>query len=1003
MMLPPGVTEKPSPRVQAAYRTCYTQSQTWRHKIFSAKGRQANMLLYMCMLLAGLNHVLASPLYKKFSYVGPSLEAGVTQKYEIREKPCTGGKGDVVGECLFNFQCVHRKGTVIGTCIDGFLFGVCCDVSEGDFNNVIKTTSSTTEKNVEQVTDHKFIIPHVPSPERDHFFLTKTKPDNSVLLYTVDIFNNDEDNIAGLPNTSIEKTMVDVEENLEKNEGVSMSTVLHIPESLYNNTGSSKIPPVILDIKNSNSKSTTADREVLSGSTSSSRLETSTEPLLLWTLGSQTSMKSTKPAKNTVTVSSSSDFPTISDSKNGITAFMTVPKKTDQTTTPITSLNTDESVEGTQTSYFIQDENHNDKQETSLSELTRPLLPNFPNVLDNSTPAYNDGDITTVNLSDPLAVWTTMRPQKRPVLQTMSSLSSSVVTTDNLLFWTTAKPKLRPRPTVSTTTVPTTTTEKSKPSGLLIPNNPSNSMPDVFSADQIIDNLINSMTEELKKESSSTELPTTNTQSWATSTYAIFPHAFDISHNIVNVDSGNKKPSEIDETTITDGSSFTTSYSTISESDNVFNDYDPFDTRITTEESRDPEIESITESSETTTSVQAGETTPIDEFIENLLNSLIHSNSTTAPPIDLDLIQQMLSGDASHLDDELELPDISSISALTEIDMVDEDPSDATPSTEVVTKPFTNPPQRTTTSTTTSTTSFSSTTTTTPTSTSTITTTTTMPTTTTTSTTTMKQWDWKTTCGVRPLSTSRTGRIVNGRVSGFGDWPWQVLVRESTWLGLFSKNKCGGVLLNEKYVLTAAHCKPGFLASLVVVLGDVDLSNNYEPRQPIEKNVKRVIVHRDYVARTFDNDLALLELASPVKFDEHILPICLPKDDSDDFVGDMGTVTGWGRLNYGGPVPDRLQVVDLPVVSNSECQSWFREAGHRKNIKPEFMCAGYKSGVKDSCEGDSGGPLSVQGRDGRWVLAGTVSHGIKCAYPNLPGVYMRMSYYKPWIENIINS
>ena len=54
-------------------------------------------------------------------------------------------------------------------------------------------------------------------------------------------------------------------------------------------------------------------------------------------------------------------------------------------------------------------------------------------------------------------------------------------------------------------------------------------------------------------------------------------------------------------------------------------------------------------------------------------------------------------------------------------------------------------------------------------------------------------------------------------------------------------------------------------------------------------------------------------------------------------------------------------------------------------------------------QGDSGGPLSIRQKDGRWVLAGTVSHGIKCAYPNLPGVYMRMSYYKPWIERIIYS
>nr|XP_045618584.1 serine protease filzig-like [Procambarus clarkii] len=254
-------------------------------------------------------------------------------------------------------------------------------------------------------------------------------------------------------------------------------------------------------------------------------------------------------------------------------------------------------------------------------------------------------------------------------------------------------------------------------------------------------------------------------------------------------------------------------------------------------------------------------------------------------------------------------------------------------------------------------------------------------------------------CGVRPLA--REARIVNGERSDFAEWPWQALVKESTWLGIFTKNKCGGVLLNKRYVLTAAHCQPGFLASLIVVLGEYDLSDDYEPKQVVQRNVKRVIVHRGYVAKTFDNDLALLEMERPVTFEEHIVPICMPQGN-EDFVGKMGYVTGWGRLSYGGPVPTQLNEVELPIITNSECQHWFTEAGHIKNIKPEFFCAGYKLGKKDSCEGDSGGPLSIRGDDGRWILAGTVSHGIKCAYPNLPGVYMRMTYYKPWIESIIN-
>lgn len=92
--------------------------------------------------------------------------------------------------------------------------------------------------------------------------------------------------------------------------------------------------------------------------------------------------------------------------------------------------------------------------------------------------------------------------------------------------------------------------------------------------------------------------------------------------------------------------------------------------------------------------------------------------------------------------------------------------------------------------------------------------------------------------------------------------------------------------------------------------------------------------------------------------------------------------------------------VDVPVITNDACQEMFQKSGHLKAIRESFICAGYAEGLKDSCEGDSGGPLSIKRETGQWVLAGTVSHGIKCAYPNLPGVYMKMTFYKPWIKKV---
>ena len=84
----------------------------------------------------------------------------------------------------------------------------------------------------------------------------------------------------------------------------------------------------------------------------------------------------------------------------------------------------------------------------------------------------------------------------------------------------------------------------------------------------------------------------------------------------------------------------------------------------------------------------------------------------------------------------------------------------------------------------------------------------------------------------------------------------------------------------------------------MAVFGEYDISGEVESKRSVSKNVRRVIVHRQYDAATFENDIALLELESPVQFDTHIVPICMPKDE-EDFTGRMATVTGWGRLKYG--------------------------------------------------------------------------------------------------------
>lgn len=129
---------------------------------------------------------------------------------------------------------------------------------------------------------------------------------------------------------------------------------------------------------------------------------------------------------------------------------------------------------------------------------------------------------------------------------------------------------------------------------------------------------------------------------------------------------------------------------------------------------------------------------------------------------------------------------------------------------------------------------------------------------------------------------------------------FQVLIKEATWLGLFVKTKCGGVLIDHKWVLTAAHCQPGFLGSLVVIVGEYDLTGDFENLKPVAKPVRRMIVHRNYKPDTFENDIALLELESAFEVQPHVIPICLPDaEDTDDYVGLTAHVAGWGKLSYG--------------------------------------------------------------------------------------------------------
>jgi len=289
-------------------------------------------------------------------------------------------------------------------------------------------------------------------------------------------------------------------------------------------------------------------------------------------------------------------------------------------------------------------------------------------------------------------------------------------------------------------------------------------------------------------------------------------------------------------------------------------------------------------------------------------------------------------------------------------------------------------------------------------------------------------------CGLAYRPPQIEGQIIGGVETGVNEYPWQVVLTitfTSRYTGRQDSFRCGGSVISDQWVLTAAHCFAesggvGDLTRLLVDLGDHDLSTVFETDSfvqfvPVDENhvLRRelqfgeiipdnitLIVHPQYEQKNGieNHDYALIKLPSRIDWNRYsnIRPICLPTTEFFNF--EAAIATGWGfTVANIQSFPDKLQEVTVRVISNAECNSIYNGI-----ITDYMICAGDQDGQsRDACSGDSGGPLiaTKAGNSGEvpgqnYELFGISSFGPGCGVPGRPGIYSRVSEAINWISRM---
>lgn len=232
-------------------------------------------------------------------------------------------------------------------------------------------------------------------------------------------------------------------------------------------------------------------------------------------------------------------------------------------------------------------------------------------------------------------------------------------------------------------------------------------------------------------------------------------------------------------------------------------------------------------------------------------------------------------------------------------------------------------------------------------------------------------------------------KIIGGQSTNITNHPWQVSLQ------LLGNHFCGGTLITDKWILTAAHCVDDIIRQRFMT---IRIGSTYTEKEGEVIRPATVIIHPGWnfhLTEQHDNDLALIKLVYPVSIST-ARSIRLPPADLNISDGSPITVSGWGSTSENGTNVSSLREVTVPYIPLDLCQALYSSTPY--HVSNSMLCAGLISGGKDACRGDSGGPAV----NSNGTLIGIVSWGSGCARLFYPGVYVRVTEYLNWILSTID-